>query len=304
MPTNHRQLQQGIGLAVLACLIWSGNFIAAKGVSTTVPPVTLSFFRWLTASIVILPLARTTLVADLRLALRHKAFFFLAAATGVSTFNTFVYVAAGYTSAINLALIGTTASPVMAIVLARIFLKEPVSGLRIAGLGICITGILFLLGKGSIANILQLQFTRGDLWILAAAFSFAVYNTMVKKRPAGISGNGFLAIVFCLGTILLFPFFLLEQHNSPPLQLNTNLLLIFLYLGIGTSVIAFLCWNAAIARLGAARAALFGNLIPVFSSIEAVLLLGEPVTWVHITSFVLVVAGLVVANITRKRANA
>lgn len=296
-----KEINKGILLAVLACLIWSGNFIAARGVAHAIPPITLSIFRWLTASIVILPLAWKTLRTDLRIARQHKLFFLITAATGVSMFNTFVYVAAKYTSAINLALIGTTASPVMAILLARIVLKEPISGLRITGLVICITGILFLLGEGSIQNILTLTFTAGDLWIMAAALSFAVYNTMVKKRPKGISSTGFLAISFVAGTLLLLPGFIIEQQDSTPLQLNSNLLLIIAYLGIGTSVIAFICWNAAIARLGAARTALYGNLIPIFSSIEAVLLLNEAFTWVHLVSFLLVVAGLVISNMTGKR---
>jgi len=70
-----------------------------------------------------------------------------------------------------------------------------------------------------------------------------------------------------------------------------------LYLGAGASVISFLCWNIAIARLGAARTAIFGNLIPVFSSIEAVLILHEKITWIHILGMTVVIVGLIIANL-------
>jgi len=75
--------------------------------------------------------------------------------------------------------------------------------------------------------------------------------------------------------------------------------LIILYLGAGTSVIAFLCWNVAISRLGAARTALFGNLIPLFAALEAVWLLGEKITAVHIIGGITIIAGLVIANLKK-----
>jgi drug/metabolite transporter (DMT)-like permease len=99
------------------------------------------------------------------------------------------------------------------------------------------------------------------------------------------------------GTILLLPFFVLEQFYMPAIKWNGNLLLVILYIGLGTSVVAYLCWNKAISRLGAARTALFGNLIPIFGSIEAVLFLHETVTTVHIISLLLVIVGLIIANL-------
>src|SRR4029078_12241072 len=107
---------------------------------------------------------------------KHLPYFFWISLTGVSVFNTFVYIAGHYTSAINMALIGTTSSPIMSVVLARIFLKEKIGGLKILGILLCITGVLFLLSKGNINNLLSLKFTTGDGWVLLAALSFAIYN--------------------------------------------------------------------------------------------------------------------------------
>lgn len=289
----------GTVLAVAAVIIWSGNFIAARGIINHVPPVTLAFYRWLTASLILLPFGWKKLVAEKQVILQNKQYFFWIALSGVTLFNTFVYIAAHHVPAINLALIGTTLSPVFAIILAAVFLKETVRPLRLTGLLLCISGIILLLSQGSWQRLQSLHFTRGDGWIVAAAFTFAVYTILVRRKPAGISPVSFLLAVFTIGTLLLAPWFIYEQTSTPSVQWNSNLLLVILYLGAGTSVTAFLCWNLAIARLGAARTALFGNLIPVFSSLEAVWILHEEITWLHGISSILVLAGLLLANMRK-----
>ena len=297
MTPERKQLFTGVGLAVLATLVWSGNFIVARGVHRAIPPVSLAFFRWATATAFIFPMAWSAFRKHWPLVGRHRWYFFWTALSGITLFNTFVYVAGHYTEAVNLALIGTTSSPVMALILAAIFLKERIGWLRVFGLLTCIAGICYLLSQGSWTRLVNFRFTEGDWWILVAALCFAVYNTFAKKKPIAVPPVFFLFVIFALGTILLFPFYAWEATHSKPVAWNINLVLIIVYLGLGTSVIAFLCWNAAIARLGAARTALFGNLIPVFSTLEAVWILNEEVTIIHLISGLLVIGGLVLANI-------
>jgi drug/metabolite transporter (DMT)-like permease len=124
-----------------------------------------------------------------------------------------------------------------------------------------------------------------------------VYNTLVKKKPAGITPVNFLFVIFALGTLILFPFYLWELNHYATVQLNTGIIFSLLYIGIGASVICFLIWNIAIGKLGAGRTALFGNLIPVFSSIEAALILHEDFTWIHITSMLIIFVGILMANL-------
>lgn len=299
--SHHRkQVITGISLAVIATLIWSGNFIVARGVIKAIPPVTLSFYRWLTATVILLPFAWKYFINEWNLVKENFLYFFFVALTGVSMFNTFVYIAGHYSEAINLALIGTTSSPIISVILAKIFLKERISVIRIAGMIVCISGILLLLSKGNFNNLLTFSFSRGNWWILAAAFSFAVYNTMVKKKPAAMNGINFLFVVFAIGTLLLIPFYLYELKTAGGFAFNLPNLSVILYLGLGASVICFLLWNISISKLGTGRTALFGNLIPVFSSIEAVFILGEKVTWIYYTSFALVITGLVIANLQKR----
>lgn len=298
-PHHRQQVIAGIFLAVLATLIWSGNFIIARGVIKDIPPVTLAFYRWLTATIIIAPFAWKYFVAERSIIRQRFLFFLLAAATGVSMFNTFVYIAGHYSSAINMAILGTCSSPIISVILARIFLKERIPAMRIVGMVVCIAGILILLSKGNFQNLVSFKFTKGDWWIMAAALTFAVYNTSVRKKPATMHPVNFLFVIFLLGTLILLPFYFYELNKEGGVVINAFNLSAILYLGIGASVICFLIWNKAIVALGSGRTALFGNLIPVFSSIEAVFLLNEKITSIHILSFILVVAGLVIANLKK-----
>ncbi|MCX6319921.1 MAG: DMT family transporter [Bacteroidetes bacterium] len=300
MKSTQQSVISGIMLAVLATIIWSGNFIVARGVNKEIPPVSLNFYRWLTASLILLPFAWTGFKKEWPAVRQHWQYLFWVSLTGISLFNAFVYVGAHYTSAINLALIGTTTSPILSILFARIFLKERIGVLKLAGLLVCITGVLYLLSHGNFYNLIHLHFGTGDLWVLLAAFCFSVYNTLVKKKPASISPVNFLFTTFIFGTLLMLPYFIYELNNYPPVQWDLRLAGVVLYLGLGASVICFFIWNKAIGKLGAGRTAVFGNLIPVFSSVEAALLLHEDFTRVHIISMGIVFAGIVLANLHQR----
>ncbi len=291
----------GVLLAVLATIIWSGNFIIARGVIEEIPPVTLAFYRWVTATLILLPFVWNTIRKEWPLVKNRLWYFILAAVAGVTLFNTFVYIAGHYSDAINLALIGTTSSPIMSVILARIFLNEKITWLRVLGLLVCIAGVLTLLSMGHWEKLLSLSFSKGDWWMLGAAFTFAVYNVSAKRKPKSMSNSNFLFTVFLIGTICLLPFYIMEWQSKGGIAINFSNIAAIVYLGLGASVICFLLWNIAIGHLGAGRASLFGNLIPVFSSIEAVIILQEKIKGYHIASFLLVIAGLVVANMQKRK---
>jgi drug/metabolite transporter (DMT)-like permease len=298
LRNNH--IVQGVLLAIAATLLWSGNFIISRAVNADIGPISLAFYRWLTATIIIAPFAWKKIKVEKNLVLANKRYLFFVSLTGIALFNTFVYIAGHTTSAINMALIGTTSSPIFATLLAFIFLKEKVGQFRLIGMLICIAGIVLLISNGSLEKLAAFHFTKGDLWILAGAFAFAIYNVLVRKKPSAISATHFLLILFGMGTLMLFPFYVGELFLLPATRWNPTLIGSILYLGAGTSAIAFLCWNMAIQKLGAGRTVLFGNLIPVFSIIEAVLILGEKMSTAHLISGTIVILGLTIANIKSK----
>jgi len=297
MKIEIKKNHTGIAYALITVIIWSGNYVIAKGIARQIPPISLAFFRWGTATIFMLPIAWKKLKTERNILLQHKWYLLWAALTGVTLFNTFIYVAGHYTSAINLALIGTTSAPVFITFFSAFFLKEKIKVFHLTGMLLCIAGIIVLLSQGSWQRLLQFHFGKGDLWVLTSAVIFAVYSTLVKKKPAQISPSVFLITIFITGSLILLPFSLIELHNYPPIEWTSGMIATILYLGIGNSVIGFLCWNASINILGAGRTGLFGNLIPVFSTIEAVLILGEQFTIIHLISGLIVISGLVIANI-------
>jgi drug/metabolite transporter (DMT)-like permease len=296
VPTARQDLGKGFALAFLAVILWSGNFVAARALHGQISPVSLSFFRWLLATIVLLPIAFKNVKKDWKALLPHTRYLSFTALAGVTVFNTFIYIAGKYTTATNMALIGTTAAPVFVFLISALFLRHKLSLFQYAGISLCITGILVLLSKGDMHQLRHFRFTTGDLWILAAALSFAIYTILVRKKPHHLSSTAFLFALFLLGTFFLLPAFVVDLFLSRSIVWSGTLVGALLYLGICASVIAFLSWNLSIRRLGAPRTALFGNLIPVFSSMEAAWLLNEHLTPVTLFSFLVILTGIVVAN--------
>lgn len=293
-------LRAAMLLAVLATLLWSGNFIVARAVIHDISPVHLAFGRWLVASLIMLPIGFMALRRQWPQAWAGKWNILLAGLFGVCIFNTLVYIAGHHSEAIQLALLGTTSSPVFSFLLARLVLQEKIPWQRTAGLLVCIAGILMILSKGSPSALLSLRFSPGDWWILLAAFSFATYNIIVRRKPATLSSAAYLTAVFIAGTAMLLPFAVGNAIHSGLPHWSPGLVGMVIYLGAGTSVAAFLCWNVAIARLGAARASLFGMLIPVFSCLEAIWLLHEKMLWAQAAGMVVVFAGVFFANFQQK----
>lgn len=290
-------LATGMALACLAALLWSGNYVVARGLHQKISPVSLAFFRWLTATLVLAPLAYKHVQNHWPVIKKHVLYLAITALLGVTLFNTFIYVAGRYSSAMNLAIIGTSAAPVFVLLLATVFLKEKITGYQVGGTVVCLAGILLLISNGNLLQLQQFHLSLGDLWILAAAMAFAIYTLLVRKKPAALSPLAFLACLFFMGTLLLLPAFVVDSVNGLTFEWSGSMMGVFLYLGVGASVGAFLCWNMAIHKIGPARTALFANLIPVFSAIEAVLILGEKGSAVIVVSMALILLGLLLANL-------
>jgi drug/metabolite transporter (DMT)-like permease len=291
----------GIALGLLAVVVWAGNFVIARGVIHQIGPISLAFFRWIIAAVIMVPIGYRSFRREWMAIRQNFVYLFVTAFFGITLFNTLVYVAGHFTGAINMAMIGTTSSPIFSLILAFFILKEKPGKLRIVGIIVCIVGILWLLVRGSWEQLLHFRLASGDLWLLAGAFCFAIYNIQVRRKPAGISNTAFLLTVFSLGSALLFPAMLWEQVYSTPVSWSPSLVGILFYLGALTSVVGFLAWNATIARIGIGRTVLFGYLIPIVASLEAVILLGEKFTHHHLISAILVAIGLILTNLSPER---
>ncbi len=286
---------QGIILALLATLVWSGNFIVSREMVGALPPVTLAFLRWFWAVLFVLPFGIKYICNDWAHIKKHWKYYSLVSAIGISIFNTLYYIAAHHVSALNLSLIAITA-PVFTLILSRIIWGESISYLRAFGLLIVIAGIVLLITRGDIYTLFGLSFALADLLALAGALSFSIYTLLLRQRPKGAGQITFLFITFSLGMIFLVPFMLWELGSGAQVDLNTKTLLLTAYLGLGPSLFSFWCWGLAVERIGSAKASITYYTLPLFCGIEAVIFLGEPVLWIHYVSGGLILSGLYLAT--------
>lgn len=291
-----REKTLGYLAALGATVIWSGNFVVARGVADAIPPIQLNFWRWVLAFLCTLPLALPRLRADWPGMRRHAGYLSFMALAGVTAMNALIYKAGQTTESINMALLLPTA-PVMILVLSRMVYAEPITPRRLLGLVVVLGGVLTLISRGEWQNILAVRFTAGDLWALAGAASFALYSLFIRRRPAGISIAGFNAATFLLGTVFSVPLLGWEMLVMPAPQWTTPVLAGIVYSGVGCSFLAYLLWTRAIAGIGPVSAGMVYYTIPLFVAVEGLYILGEHITLVHVAGGVLIVAGIVIATV-------
>lgn len=285
----------GYIFAALATLIWSGNFVVARGVVDTFPPVSLALFRWGVAVLIILPLTAPRLWRVRSIARKNLLYFAVVGFLGVTLFNTIVYISGHTTDTTNLSLIASS-SPIFLIILSRIFLGERITISRLLGVSIAVLGLMILITEGKLKVLLGLSFNRGDLYMIIASMVFAVYSILVRKKPDGVDQLTFIAVFFVIGFLMLIPWAMFEWTYIGVPEVDLSLALVFLYLGLGNSILAFLFWNKSLATIGPARTGLVYYTLPLFSGLEAYLILGEGVLYSDIVGGILIIVGIIIGK--------
>lgn len=283
---------------LLPGLFWAGNAIVARGIAGEVPPIALAFWRWAVAAVVILPFAWRHLARDVPKMRAHWPIMLLLTTLGISVFNTFLYIAAHTTTAINIVML-QTAMPIVVVLATFAIFRETVTAVQAAGIAASFAGTLILIAHGDPAVLLGLDFKRGDLWMLAAVVCYAVYTALLRLRPP-VHGFSFAFASFALGAALLLPFHIAETILVGPLPVSAGSLTAIAYVAVFASVLAYMAFNRTVELLGANTAGLAVHLIPVFGIVLAVLLLGERLHPYHGVGITLIAVGLWLA--TRKPA--
>jgi drug/metabolite transporter (DMT)-like permease len=281
-------------LLAIAPLCWAGNIVLARGVIDLIPPVTLAFWRWTVASVLMWPFAYPYARRDWPLFTRHWKMMVFLSLVGISGFNTLLYIAVHTTTAINGALIQTT-MPAVIILISLLAFKEKVNHQQSLGVAFCILGAGLVVLRGRLSTILDLSFVQGDLLMLVAVLLYALYSAFLRRRPS-IHPLSFLLYTFVLGALGLLPLYLWESMVSPSFVLNIEVVASVLYVAAFPSMVAFFCWNRGVEQIGANRAGLFINLIPVFASIMAIIWLGESLRAFHLIGMLFIFGGMVLFN--------
>ncbi len=284
---------------VFATLCWGSSWVVARGLDTVMPPVALSFWRWLVATLVILPFAWPHLKRDAAtLRASWKLLVFLGV-VGTSGFSTLGYLGLTHTTATNASLLNG-GMPALIIGMGAL-LDRAWPPRRVAiGLALAMCGTLYMVAQGDWRTLTSLQFNVGDALVLAGMTGWGMYTCALRWRPAGLHPLSFFAVTAGAGTLATVPLYLWEHAGNPMTVLNGTVIGATLYLAIACSVLAFMAWNAAVVVAGAQTAALYNNLVPIFGVAMAMLFLDEMPHAYHVVGAVLVFLG--VALVSRRQA--
>ncbi|WP_418957078.1 DMT family transporter [Streptomyces tritici] len=289
-PAPARGAGLGLLLALLATVVWSGSFVAARALHDTVPPVQHAFWRWIVALAAVAPFAARAAWRQRALIRRHLGFLTLASLLGVTVYNSLVNQAGLTTSAANMGMI-MAASPVLMAVYERLG-GARLGARRVAGMLIACAGVLLLVGRGALPTRLG----AGDLWMFGAALSFASYSALLKRRPAELGGAVLLFTTFVLGALMLAPAFAVSLAVQGGFEPTAAAVGPLLYVGVASSAVAYFAWNKAVALIGAGRAGVVYYLQPVCVALLSYVLLGEALGVLGGACMALILGGVALAS--------
>lgn len=285
-------------LMILPPLLWAGNATIARAIADQIPPLALSFWRWAIALIILLPLTWRQTYRDRAMIKQHWRSIVVLALLGIACFNTLLYTAAHTTTAINMSLTQSI-MPVFIVLISFFLFGERISWRQFCAVILCTLGAGYIIIRGDFSHLTGLRFVKGDLIMLLAVLIYALYSVLLRYRPA-IHPLSFLTVTFAIGATLLLPLYLYKAASAPPWALSPTLLTCLLYVAICPSIIAYLVWNRGVQEIGASRTGLYINLLPLFTALLAVILLGEHFQHFHSTGIVLIASGLLLFNLPIK----
>ena len=288
-------------MLVCATLFWAGNFMVGKfAFFSNIPPMTLVFFRWLLVWFILLPFTYKEILKFKNVILGNLPLLFFLALTSVGLFNSFTYLSLETSMVINSSIMASI-TPLLIIFFSWVIYKTPTYFMQFFGIILSIIGVILIISKANINNLLSLNFTKGDLWMLGAVFAWGLYSVLLKKIDSTLSQLATLEVMIFIGLIFIFPFYLLEAQHNSYFPKDSNEILMISYVAIFASITSFFAWNKGVAILGANKASLFLHLIPVFSSIWAIMFLGEKFSFFHLIGTIFIIIGIALSNIKRQK---
>lgn len=286
-------------LLTLTALFWSGNFVLARAMHAAVPPMALSFGRWLIALTLLAPLALKPFWRSRHLLWAQRGRVLLLGACGIAGFNSCVYTGVQYTTATNAVLLNSFI-PILTVLFGAMWFRQPFSPRKSFGLLVSFIGVIAIVSHGDWARLVALDLNRGDLIIFIAMILWALYTLLLRGLSPDIDRLGLMWALMAIGTLFILPFFLLEHAGGRVMEFNTPTLATLAYVGTLPSVAAYLFYNYGVAKVGPARAAGFTHLMPAFGALLSMLFLGEQLHLYHLAGIGLIFAGVFLS--TRQQA--
>ncbi len=278
-------------LLTLTPLFWAGNWIIGRGLHADIPPMAMTFFRWLFAVLILAPFALRHLRRDWPIIRRNWKVLSVLGAIGVGTHNALAYLGLNYTTATN-GVILNSFIPVMIVTLSWVFLHERLTRLQGLGVVISLGGVLTILSQGSLGTLLAFRLNVGDLLVILSMAMWSVYTIGLRWRPAGLNVMSFLLVVAVIGNACVVPLWLGEMALGHFVVWTWPNFAALVSVALFSSVLAYLMWNKGVEEVGANVAGLFVHLMPVFGIVLAWLFLGERLAEFHVAGIAFILAGI------------
>ena len=283
-------------LLILTTFFWSGNFIVGKAASIyEIPPFSLNFYRWFFACLILMPFTIKELIKKKDYIFANIGFFIILGITSITIFNSIVYYSLYYTQVISGVLMISTI-PVWIIFISSLLKIEKTNVFQIFGVILSLIGVIFIISKANIDILKNLKFNKGDLTMIVAMFSWAIYSALLKKKKYEISQITLLQIVIICGLIFLIPIYFIEMNMGYLIKLGQPFYLTLTYVVIFPGLASFFFWIKGISLIGANRAGIFLHLMPIFGAIMAMIIFDEKFMIYHFLGAIFIIAGITLSN--------
>ena len=298
---NHKLTPTTIFLLVIPPLLWAGNAIVGRLVHEMVPPITLNLIRWVLAFLILLPLAYRIFKPDSVL-WRNWRRYALLGLLGVGLYNALQYLALQSSTPINVTLVAAS-MPVWMLIVGRLFFQARVSRWQLLGALLSIAGVLIVLARGELKQLLALRLVPGDMFMIVATITWSLYSWLLTRGDdSGLRQHWaeFLLAQVSFGVLWSAAFSGMEWALSKPaIHWNPGLFMALAFVAIGPAVIAFRCWGLGVQKVGPNIAAFFSNLTPLFAALMSSAFLGEAPHLFHVLAFLCIVGGIILSSRSR-----
>jgi len=281
---------------ILTTFFWAGNFIVGKAASFfEIPPFTLNFYRWTFAWLILAPFTLKEIIEKKNYIIENIKLILILGITSITIFNSIVYYSLNFTQVISGVLMISTI-PVMIIVFCWIFKIEKTNIYQILGVIFSLFGVIVIITKADLLVLLNLNFNKGDLWMVVAMFSWAMYSALLRKKKFDLSQTSLLEVIITAGLILLLPAYLIEMYLGFKLNVNMPFILTLGYVVLFPGLASFICWIKGIAIIGSNRSGVFLHLMPIFSTVLAILIFKEMFMNFHLFGAVFIIGGIFLSS--------
>ncbi|MBU6223997.1 MAG: DMT family transporter [Burkholderiales bacterium] len=289
-------------LLLVPPVLWAGNAITGRLVHELISPLTLNFFRWGLALLLLLPIAYKVLQRNSALWSKWKRFAVLGF-LGVGCYNSFQYLALQTSSPINVTLVASS-TPVFMLAIGAIFFNQTIRWHQVIGAALSIAGVLLVLCRGDWNALANVQWVIGDIYVLIATACWGFYSWLLTRPddPAEIRSNWayFLMAQMAFGLSWSGLFTTGEWLAGDAYVVwSWPLAAALAYVALCPSLLAYRCWGLGVQQAGPNIAGFFANLTPLFAAVMSALVLGDLPQTFHAAAFALIVGGIVVSSLNQ-----